>query len=207
MQNQRLSTDLISLNDMFRQRVERSGGAYVDLWPAFVDVENRFSPTGPDLNGQVARLRTGDGVHFTRAGGRKAAHFTDVVLRRILPETAERPLIAAPTPGADPSPPVDRAALPPELQPGGVERLIDQMARLGGAPEPIAPPVIPVKPIAGPVLQLTTPPITRGGQLAPDLATARSGPQAREVERAFGEGRPPAPQAGRADDFRWPRAN
>ena len=40
MQNARLSGDMVSINELVRQRVERSGGHYVDLWPGFVDEEN-----------------------------------------------------------------------------------------------------------------------------------------------------------------------
>ncbi len=200
MQNSRLSTDLIAMNELYRQRVERAGGVFVDLWPAFVDAENRFSAVGPDLGGQIARLRTGDGVHFTRSGARKAAHFADVALRRIIPDLSAGPVLAAPSPA-------DVTPLPIELQPGGVERLIDQMARAATGLEPVAAPVFVVKPIAGPVLPLTGPAISRGGALLPGLAAARGeGQGAVDAARVFGEGRAPAPVAGRADDFRWPRA-
>ena len=37
MQNGRLSADLVTFNDLYRQRVERAGGQYVDLWGGFVD--------------------------------------------------------------------------------------------------------------------------------------------------------------------------
>jgi hypothetical protein len=212
MQNGRLSTDLIALNDIFRQRTERAGGVYVDLWSGFVDAENRFSAVGPDLGGQIARLRTADGVHFTRAGARKAAHFTDVALRRIMPEISAGPVLAAPSPmltEPQPAPPV--AGPPPlELQPGGVEAAIDRMARAGAGLDPpdiaLRAPMIIVKPLAGPVIPLTGPALARGGALLPDIAAARGdGPQALEATRVFSEGRAPPPPAGRADDFRWPR--
>ncbi len=207
MQNSRLSTDLIAINDLYRQRVERAGGVFVDLWPGFVDAENRFSPVGPDLNGQTARLRTGDGVHFTRAGSRKAAHFADVALRRMMPDLSSGPVLAAPGPVGAPIGAPEGAPLPIELQPGGVERIIDQMARAGTGLEPLAAPVIVVKPIAGPVAPLTGPALTRGGTLLQSQAAARGeGPQAADTNRVFGEGRAPVPVSGRADDFRWPRS-
>lgn len=204
MQNQRLSADLALINDIYRQRVERVAATYVDLWQGFVDGENRYASSGPDLNGQIARLRTGDGVHFTRSGARKAAHFADVALRRLLPELTSGPVLASPGPPLPAATP-DGAPLPPELQPGGVERLIDQMARAGTGLEPVILPVIKVKPVAGPVMPLTGPALAAGGALAPMLASIRAG-QPPELERVFGEGRAPAPVPGRADDFRWPRS-
>ncbi len=205
MQNQRLSADLAVINDIYRQRVERAGGTYVDLWQGFVDGENRYSANGADLTGQVARLRTGDGVHFTRSGARKAAHFADVALRRLLPDMAAGPVLAAPGPVLPLLGGPDTQPLPVELQPGGVDRLIDQMARLGTGLEPIAVPVIRVKPISGPVLPLTGPALSSGGALLP--AATVKGPllSVPELERVFAEGRAPVAAPGRADDFRWPR--
>jgi hypothetical protein len=207
MQNGRLSADLVTMNELYRQRAERAGAVYVDLWPAFVDSENRYSATGPDLNGQIARLRTGDGVHFTSAGARKAAHFVDVALRRLLPDVTAGPVLAAPAPmPAEPATGLDGIDLPPELQPGGVERLIDQMARLGTGLDPMVLPEIRVKPAIGPVLPLTGPPLANGGALVPTLSAARgAGALASDLDRVFGEGRAPSPLPGRADDFRWPR--
>lgn len=205
MQNPRLSADLAVINDIYRQRVERAGGTYVDLWQAFVDAENRYSANGADLSGQIARLRTGDGVHFTRSGARKAAHFADVALRRLLPEMSAGPLLAAPGPILPPLGGTELQPLPIELQPGGVDRLIDQMARLGTGLEPVAIPVIKVKPIAGPVLPLTGPALSSGGALLPLAAAKGAALSAPELDRVFADGRAPTPAAGRADDFRWPR--
>ncbi len=212
MQNARLSADLIAVNELVRQRVERVGGAYVDLWPGFVDVDNRFTATGPDVNGQTVRLRANDGVHFTRAGARKAAHFGELALRRILPEArpSSEIAVAPAAPGAAPElqsapapagglAPAPQAAAP-STQPIDIERLIDQMARPAMGLEPlIAPPVIRVRPVAGPVLQLTGAPVSQGGQLLGGAQPAR--PQG---EPTLGNERAPPP-TGRADDFRWPR--
>ena len=203
VQNGRLSADLSVMNDIFRQRTERGGGTYVDLWQGFVDGENRYSAMGADLSGQIARLRTGDGIHFTRSGARKAAHFADVALRRMLPDMAAGPQIATTTPVLPGLDLPDAPPLPLELQPGGVERMIDQMARLGTGLEPVTIPVIRVKPVAGPVLPLTGPALSSGGVLLTTVAAARGG--AAEAERVFSEGRSPPAAPGRADDFRWPR--
>lgn len=202
MQNTRLSTDLVVFNDLFRKGVEAAGGQFVDLWVPYVDAENRYTAMGPDVNGQIARLRLGDGVHFTKAGARKAAHFVDVIIRRILDRTPTENLIAVPVS------PETGAPLAPELQPGGIERLIDRM--VSGLPAEALPlPVIPVRPLAGPILPLTGAlPGSGGTTLLASIQEARGrGEVAAQLERVFGDGVAPEPRLGRADDFRWPRTN
>ncbi|WP_186418575.1 SGNH family hydrolase [Bosea sp. CS1GBMeth4] len=202
MQNPRLSADLITLNDLFRKGTEAAGGQFVDLWGAYVDGENRYTATGPDVNGQIAKLRLGDGVHFTRAGARKAAHFVDVVIRRILEQTPTQNVIALPAPaeaGGTPG---------PAPQPGDVERLIERMVSGAPAELPLVP-VAPPRPLAGPILPLTgSLPGSGGGALIASIQEARGrGEVAAQLERIFGQGIAPEPRPGRADDFRWPRPN
>jgi len=40
---------------------------------------------GPDFEGQIRRLRTADGVYFTKAGAVKLASYVDRELRRVMP--------------------------------------------------------------------------------------------------------------------------
>jgi uncharacterized protein len=84
MREERVSADLLALNDLVRDRVQRAGAIFVDIWPGFVDSENRYAVKGPDFEGQVTRLRTSGGASFTAAGGRKAAHFVDRELKQLL---------------------------------------------------------------------------------------------------------------------------
>lgn len=201
MQNARLSTDLAVLNDLFRKGVEAAGGQFVDLWGPYVDAENRYTAMGPDVNGQIARLRLGDGVHFTKAGARKAAHFVDVIIRRILDRTPTENLIAVPVS------PETGAPLAPELQPGGVERLIDRMVSGLPADVPLAP-IVQLRPLAGPILPLTGAPPGGDSALIASIQEARGrGEIAAQLDRVFGLGIAPEPRPGRVDDFRWPRPN
>ena len=147
MQNGRLSADMITFNDLYRQRVEKAGGQYIDLWGGFVDAENRYVATGPDVSGQPVRLRLGDGIHFTAAGARKAAHFVDLVIRRMIEAAPQNSVIALPVSPETGAP----SAL--ELQPGGVERLIDQM--VAGIPTIGLPAALQARPLAGPIQPLT----------------------------------------------------
>src|SRR5215216_682655 len=98
MREERVSADLLALNDLARDRVQRAGAIFVDIWPGFVDSENRYAVKGPDFDGQVTRLRTSEGM-FTAAGGRKAAHFVDRELKQLL-AARETAISGAPGDGA-----------------------------------------------------------------------------------------------------------
>jgi uncharacterized protein len=99
MREERVSADLLALNDLVRDRVQRAGAIFVDIWPGFVDSENRYAVKGPDFEGQVTRLRTSGGASFTAAGGRKAAHFVDRELKQLL-AARETAISGAPGDGA-----------------------------------------------------------------------------------------------------------
>ena len=71
------SQDSAYLNELYRSRAEKAGIVYVDIWDGFVDEAGRYSPQGPDYEGQIRRLRTGDGVYFTKFGARKLAHYVE----------------------------------------------------------------------------------------------------------------------------------
>jgi uncharacterized protein len=182
MKNSRQSEDLVAMNEIYRESVQRNGGAYVDIWPGFVDDENRYTSSGPDVDGEPTRLRTSDGVSFTSAGARKIAHFADVEIKKILDAAkAGAPVATAPVDG----------------QPSSIE------AALPAPPEAAAPVALPVKPLIGPVLPLTKQDVSPGGTLvsAPPKLT---GDHAYPVQRALRTGIAPNSRPGRADDFRWP---
>ena len=75
------SSDLSYLDELYRERAEKAGIAYVDIWDGFVDEQGRFAVQGPDFEGQIRRLRAADGVHFTKAGAVKLASYVDHELR------------------------------------------------------------------------------------------------------------------------------
>ncbi len=76
--------DMAYLDELYRERAEKAGIIYVDIWDGFVDEQGRYAVQGPDFEGQIRRLRSGDGVHFTKAGAVKLASYVDRDLRRIL---------------------------------------------------------------------------------------------------------------------------
>ena len=97
----RSTSEFSYLNEIYRQHAEKAGITYVDIWDGFVDDNGRFTYSGPDVDGQIRRLRTGDGVHFTEAGARKLAHYVERDIRRLLKSPVTEPVALAPVPGAD----------------------------------------------------------------------------------------------------------
>ncbi|WP_210209490.1 SGNH/GDSL hydrolase family protein [Undibacter mobilis] len=111
------------LNDLYRARAEKAGAVYVDVWDGFVDEEGKYTNVGPDYEGQMRRLRSADGVYFTKYGARKLAHYVEREIRRYM---ANRGPIALPMGPAAP--------LPSDGKP---------------AARPLAGPVVPLTAITG----------------------------------------------------------
>jgi len=96
------------LNNLYRQRAERAGVVYIDVWDGFVDEAGKFTTFGPDYEGQKRRLRAADGVYFTKYGARKLAHYVEREIRRYMSNR----IVALPTapaaPAAEPGKPAQR---------------------------------------------------------------------------------------------------
>ncbi len=192
MRSEHYASEIGELNEIYRTHTEAAGGKFVDVWDGFADEGGRYSVFGPNVNGQIVKLRTGDGIHFTRAGARKLAYFTEQAMRPLLEIRKPQPeaAIAALAPAS--VGPAPGATVPPSLAPPAA------------APHS-ALPAPPPKPLAGPILPLTAPPITPGAGLAGSADAGRRSEEARATiapDLAFGR-ETPAP-AGRADDFVWP---
>ncbi len=76
--------DAESLNDVYREKAFINGAKFIETWNGFTDESGRFSAYGPDMTGQVKRLRADDGVHFTMRGYLKLANYVEKELRRDL---------------------------------------------------------------------------------------------------------------------------
>ena len=119
----RASSDSAYLNDLYRSRTEKAGITFVDVWDGFVDESGRFAAQGPDFEGQIRRLRTGDGVYFTKAGAIKLAHYVEREISHSLGKQAvpvalpvePTPAPAAATPGAKPNGPPSRPLVGPAV--------------------------------------------------------------------------------------------
>ena len=184
MRSESLSDAALVFNDIDRQYGEAQGAHYVDLWEAFSDENSVYRASGPDVNGIILRLRAADGVHFNKVGARKAAHFVEPDLRKLL-EAALQP----PATPASPGPEAPATPAPPagSISPGPNE------AAPPAAPEAAAPVAPPPKPLAGKVESLNDSAVSPGGALtAPPRGGAPVTPSAAPA------------QPGRADDFAWP---
>jgi uncharacterized protein len=171
----RSTSEMTYLNGLYRAAAEKTSIVYADVWDGFVDESGKFSVSGPDLEGQNRRLRTADGVHFTRAGARKLAHFVEREIQRLMQNRAAVP-VALPAPEAAPQQPAPGAARP-----------------AGPA----------ARPLAGPVLPLTAAQAKSDELLG--AANARPASADSIAAAVLVRGEPLAAIPGRADDFTWPR--
>ncbi|MEX2166943.1 MAG: SGNH family hydrolase [Methyloceanibacter sp.] len=78
------NTDAELMNEVFREKAFINGAKFVDTWTGFTDESGRYSAYGPDMSGQVKRLRADDGLHLTMRGYLKLAHFVEKDLRKDL---------------------------------------------------------------------------------------------------------------------------
>jgi uncharacterized protein len=115
------TADTLFLDSLYRDAAGKAGITYVDVWDGFVDEAGRFLQQGPDFEGQIRRLRSLDGVYFTRPGARKLAHYVEREITRLLATRS--------TPFTLPSEPAtpDANALPGQP-----------------APRPLAGPILPL---------------------------------------------------------------
>ena len=80
----RSTGDAAYLNELYRARAEHAGIPYIDVWDGFADEAGKYSNYGPDYEGQMRRLRSSDGVFFTKNGAIKLAHYVEHELHRYM---------------------------------------------------------------------------------------------------------------------------
>jgi hypothetical protein len=107
------TSDVSYLDELYRERAERAGIIYVDIWDGFVDEDGDFAMQGPDFEGQIRRLRTADGVYFTKAGAVKIASYVDRELRRVMPSYVAPVAL----PGPESTPKFGSASARPDVGP------------------------------------------------------------------------------------------
>jgi hypothetical protein len=78
------TSDMLFLDALYRDAAGKAGITYVDVWDGFVDEAGRFLQQGPDFEGQIRRLRSYDGVFFTKPGARKLALYVEREIGRLM---------------------------------------------------------------------------------------------------------------------------
>ena len=153
------TADMLFLDSLYREAAGKAGITYVDVWDGFVDEAGRFLQQGPDFEGQIRRLRSYDGVYFTKPGARKLAHYVEREITRLLasrsapitlpsepatPDANAQPGQPAPRPLAGPILPLvassvgtDQLLGGPGSRPAAVDALVARTLVKG---EPLAPP-------------------------------------------------------------------
>jgi hypothetical protein len=207
MKNERLSADMAQLNEIYKARAAHAGVPYVDLWDALTDEHGQYSAFGPDINGQIVKLRSADGVHFTEAGARSVAHFVEGGIKKYYDAYRQQaPVADAP---AAPQPETAKGAAAPQqpvaAAPANGQPIIFR-SPVGGGPS--AAPTLPERPAVGPTQQLT------GAATATELARRAPAGKAPDAgapalaRHVFVEGGDQSPRENRADDYGWrPSAN
>lgn len=203
----KFSADLMQINEMLRERVQLAGQTWLDMADAFADGNGGFNPMGPDIIGDIVRLRGPDGIHFTPAGQRKLAFFVERPLRRILGESTNTqpaitppqgtPIVPVPTPAPAPdasAPNLAAVTTQPAPQAPGLNELAIPLPQIDGIVIPMPRP----RPAIGETRQLNE------VRSAPRLVGRGEQGFADEANRQFFErGLAPRPQAGRSDDYTW----
>jgi hypothetical protein len=211
MKSEKLNADVVYFNEIYRERVEKAGGTYIDIWDAFVDENGKYAGSGPDLNGQAAKLRAGDGVHFTKAGAQLAAHYVERDLIRLFGDAPVplRPTLPSITPLAA-APALPRSAV------SGVSVSTLNFAPIGDLVVPVPATEPPPRPVAGPILPLDPVERSTGAALLGEAtAVSVAGPATAGgadkpvldplATRLLVRGDALVPMPGRIDDFSWPR--
>jgi len=80
----RMSEDMVFLNDLYRKGVTSVSGEFVDVWDGFVDADGNFVYSGPGVSGQKVQLRGSDGITMTSDGADKLAFFAERAITKRL---------------------------------------------------------------------------------------------------------------------------
>ena len=81
MADDTLNTALSDISSIQRLAVFAGGADFLDIYDRFVDDNGDYSATGPDINGNIVKLRKDDGVRLTAAGADKLAFYLSQQLK------------------------------------------------------------------------------------------------------------------------------
>jgi len=110
--------DYLVFNEIYRNAAESVGGVFVDVWDGYTNAEGKFITAGPDIKGQIVRLRSSDGINMTKAGKRKLAFYAEKAIRKATGLGTGQ--LIANLPGFN----VSTQPLKPEYDPAGTGRTV-----------------------------------------------------------------------------------
>lgn len=82
MADPQLNADIRLINQLIEEAVAPTRARFVEIYDGFTDVQGNYVRAGPTMAGEVANLRTSDGIFFNRAGREKFAHFVERFIPR-----------------------------------------------------------------------------------------------------------------------------
>ena len=107
------TSDMSYLDELYRARADKAG-IFCRHLGRLCRRSGRYVQDGPDFEGQTRRLRTYDGVNFTKAGAEKLGHYVEHDLRRVLGSH----VLPVALPGPEEQPPAsDNVASRPAIGP------------------------------------------------------------------------------------------
>lgn len=147
------STAMSQISALQKMAAFSSGAEFLDIYDRFLGEDGKYSSYGPDVNGQNARMRKDDGIHFSAAGADKLAFYVSQSLRTFYRGGAVTLAVADPLAGTDAA-----SMLRPPYQGLGQIRLLE-----------VAGAVVPLSraPQRAADLLLATPPVARAEASAP----------------------------------------
>ncbi len=160
-----------------KEQAAAKGATFVDIRPAFLSADGRYTDVGPDDTGQVRKLRSRDGVGFFKQGNNRMAQLVLEAIKKggsAVPATANVQTTDA-APGAEPDTPL--------------------FGQTGGDGLDVT--FHPLHPGAA---VLTS--VAASGDAAAGLSALQSlSPPGSAAEKLFVSGEAPPAPPGRADDF------
>lgn len=179
-----MSRDYSSFNGLYREKLQGPDVTFVDPWNGFADEEGSYVVSGPDVQGQVTRLRVDDGLNFTGAGQRKLAFFVESDLSRILKDGAAMRVARLSDPSEEPG-----------GASAGAQQSDDGADAAEARPAPKIGPMMPLNAIEA--SDAAEARLSGSGRMEPGtIVGAVVGP---DSGRATGAAAP----TGRADNFTW----
>ena len=123
------SAAMSQISGLFKMAAFSGGAEYLDIYERFLGEDGKYSSQGPDVNGQNARMRKDDGIHFSTAGADKLAFYISQSIRTFYRGGGITVAVADPLLGTDAA-----AMLRPPYQGQGQTRLLE----VAGAVVPIS---------------------------------------------------------------------